>query len=121
MPTAYRICFVTVGDKASARKITEGLLAERLAACVSVIEGVTSTYRWQGKIETSQELLLLIKTRASLAADVTQFVKKNHPYTVPEIIFADISDGSPEYLDWLGANTVLSANVSKDGRNRKKP
>lgn len=121
MPALYQICFVTVGDKESAGRISETLLREKLAACVSMVEGVTSSYRWQGKLETSREILLLIKTRKSLAADVAQFVKKHHPYTVPEIIFTDIDGGSPDYLDWLGANTVLSANVPRERQNRKKP
>lgn len=121
MPAQYQICSVTVGDKETARKISEGLLREKLAACVSTVEGVTSSYRWQGKIETSPELLLIIKTRRALAADVTQFVKRHHPYTVPEIIFTDIADGSREYLDWLGANTAISANAPRERQNRKKP
>lgn len=120
MPALYQICLVTVGDKESARKISEALLRERLAACVSTVEGVTSSYRWQGKLETSSELLLIIKTRKSLSSDVTQLIKEHHPYTVPEILFTDIDGGSKEYLDWLGANTVLSANVPRERQNRKK-
>lgn len=120
MPAPYQICFVTVGDRESARKIADGLVRGKLAACVSTMGGVTSTYRWQGGIETSTELLLLIKTRKSLAADVIQFVKRHHPYTVPEIIFADIEAGSRDYLDWLGANTLISANAAKEKPPRKK-
>ncbi|HBE87976.1 MAG TPA: divalent-cation tolerance protein CutA [Elusimicrobia bacterium] len=120
MPSLYQICFVTVGDKETARKISDGLLREKLAACVSVVEGVTSSYRWQGKIETSAELLLLIKTRKSLSAEVSQLVKQLHPYTVPEILFTDIDGGSRDYLDWIGANTVISANVPREKQNRKK-
>jgi periplasmic divalent cation tolerance protein len=120
MTETYQICLVAAGDKETARKISEGLIKEKFAACVSMVEGVTSAYRWQGRLETSSEILLLIKTRKSLSSDVSQFIKKNHPYTVPEILFIDIAGGSREYLDWLGANTLFTANISKDRQPRKK-
>lgn len=114
MNSHYDLCFVTVGDKATARKLTEGLLQERLAACVSAVPGVESTYWWKGRIETSAEILLIIKTRRSLREDLVQFVKRHHPYSVPETLFTEIAAGSQDYLDWLGANTVFSTSTPKD-------
>ncbi len=114
MNTQYDICFVAVGDGETAEKITAGLLKERLAACVSAIPGVQSSYWWKDRIEKSSEIILLIKTRRALREDVIQFVRKNHPYTVPETIFAEIDAGAQDYLDWLGANTAFSTNIPKD-------
>lgn len=120
MNTQYDICFVTVGDKKTAEKISAGLLEERLAACVSAVPGVESSYWWKDRIEKSAEILLIIKTRRALREDIIQFVKRHHPYTVPETIFTEIDGASHEYLDWLGANTVFSTNIPKDKAPEKK-
>ncbi|MDD2804165.1 MAG: divalent-cation tolerance protein CutA [Elusimicrobiales bacterium] len=109
MSTRYDICLVTAGSRAAARKLASGLLRERLAACVSAVPGVESSYWWQGRLERASEVLLLVKTRRALRKEVMKFVKRHHPYAVPEVLFAEIAAGSPEYLAWLGANTVLSA------------
>jgi periplasmic divalent cation tolerance protein len=114
MNTPYDICFVTVGDKQTAEKLTAGLLDERLAACVSAVPGVESSYRWNGRVEKSAEILLIIKTRRALREDVVQFVKRHHPYTVPETVFTEIAAGAQDYLDWLGANTLFTTNIPKD-------
>lgn len=114
MPTDYDICFITVGDKKTAEALTKGLLKERLAACVSVIGGVESSYWWKGRLEKSAEMLLLVKSRRTLREDIIQFVKKNHPYSVPETVFARIDAGSRHYLDWLGANTAFTTNIPVD-------
>lgn len=103
----YEICIVSAGDRAVAKKITEALMNEQLAACVSSIEGMKSIFRWKGKMEEADEVLLIIKTRASLREEVMQCVKKNHNYEIPEILFIPV-EGSREYLDWIGANTRFS-------------
>lgn len=108
MATDYDLCFVTAGDQPTADALADGLLKERLAACVTAVPGARSAYWWKGAIERSQEVLLLVKTRAALREDVVRFVKAHHPYENPEIIFAHIDAGSPQYLDWLGANTRFS-------------
>ena len=114
MPTLYTVCFVTVGDEKTAELIAKGLVEGKFAACVSVIGNVASTYRWQGKVEKSREFLLVIKTRKKLREDVEQFVKRNHTYTAPEVLFLDVEYGSREYLDWVGANTLFTSNIPKD-------
>jgi periplasmic divalent cation tolerance protein len=114
MNTQYDICFVTVGDKKTADVISSGLLNEKLAACVSSVPGVESSYWWKDRIEKSSEILLIIKTRTALREDVMQFVKQHHPYTVPEAIFFDIDAAPREYLDWLGANTLFTTNIPID-------
>ncbi len=122
MPTQYDLCLVTVGDAATAEKISSGLLKERLAACVSAVPGLRSAYWWKERIERSEEVLLLIKTRRALREDVVQFVKKHHPYSVPETVFLEMAAASQDYLDWLGANTLFTTNVPKgSARDRRKP
>ena len=114
MATKYDICFVTVGDKKTAGVIASGLLKEKLAACVSAVPGVESSYWWKDRIEKSSEIMLVIKTRRALREDITQFVKQHHPYSVPETIFFEIDGADGAYLDWLGANTLFTTNISKD-------
>ena len=113
MNTQYDICFVTAGDKKTADEIAMGLLNEKLAACVSCVPGVESSYWWKDRIEKSSEILLIIKSRTALREDIIQFVKQHHPYTVPETIFFDIAAAPREYLDWLGANTLFTTNIPK--------
>lgn len=114
MNTQYDICFVTAGDKKTAEEIAAGLLKEKLAACVSTVPGVESSYWWKNRIETSSEILLIIKTRRILREDIIQFVKRHHPYAVPETIFTEIDGASREYQDWIGANTLFTTNIPRD-------
>ncbi|MHB0997562.1 MAG: divalent-cation tolerance protein CutA [Elusimicrobiales bacterium] len=114
MDTQYDICFVTVGDRKTAQLITSGLLEGRLAACVTAVPGAESSYWWQDRIEKSSEILLVIKTRRTLREDIIQFVKRHHPYSVPETVFFQIAGASKEYQDWLGANTLFTTNIPKD-------
>ena len=114
MATTYDICFVTVGDRKTADEIASGLLKGKLAACVSIVPGVESSYWWKDRIETSAELMLVIKSRRVLREDIIQFVKEHHPYTVPETIFTEIAGAPKDYLDWLGANTLFTTNIPLD-------
>ncbi len=114
MDTQYDICFVTVGDRKTAGEIASGLLKKRLAACVSAVPGVESSYWWKDRIENSSETLLIIKTRRTLREDIIQFVKRHHPYAVPETVFTEINGASREYLDWIGANTLFTPNIPGD-------
>jgi periplasmic divalent cation tolerance protein len=81
------------------------LLAERKAACVNIIPKVESHYRWQGKIESDDELLLIVKTRITLLDEIITLVKENHPYTIPEIIAMPIVGGNADYLQWIEKET----------------
>ena len=110
MPDAsqFRVLFVTAPDAKLAETIAGGLVERKLAACVNIIPGVTSIYRWEEKIHRDPEVLLAIKTRAGALKEVTQFIKEKHPAKVPEIISLPIAEGSPSYLEWLGANTIFT-------------
>ena len=103
----FIVALVTASDKKQGRKIAAGILKDRLAACVNIIDNVESHYTWKGKFETSEEVLLLIKTRASLAVKLTRKIKQVHSYEVPEIIFLPVTAGSKEYLSWLASETSL--------------
>lgn len=103
--SGFRVVLVTVPDAAAGVTIAEALVDERLAACVNRIDGIHSTYRWQGTVERGVESLLIIKTRASLVPAVVARVRALHVYTVPEVIALPIEDGNPAYLSWLDAET----------------
>ena len=92
---------MTVPNELVAEDLSDKLVGSKLAACVNTIPGVKSTYVWKGKVEKDAELLLIVKTRTSLIPELTSFVKKNHPYEVPEVICSTIADGSADYLKWV--------------------
>ncbi|XP_030848252.1 protein CutA homolog [Strongylocentrotus purpuratus] len=99
--------FVTVPgpDATVAEKLASDIVEQKLAACVNVIPGLTSVYEWEGKIEKDQELLLMIKTKRSKIDELSEFVRKNHPYDVAEVISLPIENGNLPYLQWV-AKTV---------------
>ena len=105
MNTSPLLILCTCPDPATAERIAETLVGERLAACVNIMPGLTSVYRWQGKIEHDSELLLLIKTREAIYSLLEARIGELHPYQVPEIIALPILTGSTPYLDWLTDNT----------------
>ncbi len=100
------VVFVTVGKEEEALALGHALVQEKLAACVNIVSGVRSIYRWKGEVCDDRELLLIMKTRTSLVQALQDRVKALHSYEVPEIIAFPIDQGLPEYLDWVLANTV---------------
>lgn len=100
------VVFCTCPDEASAAHIANTLVAERLAACVNRIAGVTSTYRWQGRIQNDGEVLLLIKSVHTHFEALRARIIALHPYELPEVIAVDIASGHAPYLDWIAAQTA---------------
>ena len=94
----------TFPDAETARRISQQLVTERLAACANIIPAVESIYRWQDKIENSAETLVFFKTTAERYGAFQEKLKSLHPYEVPEIICLRITDGLPEYLKWVSAS-----------------
>ena len=94
----YLVVIVTCPE-ASAARITEEVLKLRLAACVNILGGARSRYRWRGKLESADESLLLIKTRSELFPRLERAIKRVHPYETPEIIALKVERGSEPYLD----------------------
>lgn len=94
-----------IDDREQAQKITDILLQKRLASCVQITGPVKSVYRWKGVVETNEEWLLHIKTRASLFRKVEKAILENHPYEVPEIIALPLVRISRDYRKWIRNNT----------------
>jgi periplasmic divalent cation tolerance protein len=101
MTASHRLVFCTCPDEAIAQRIGDVLVEERLAACVSLMPGVTSIYRWDGQIHRDPEVLVLIKTIEARVAALTERLRELHPYEVPEIIAVPITEGLPDYLSWI--------------------
>ena len=91
----------TAETKSDAQAIARAVVEKRLAACVQIIGPITSTYWWQGEVETAEEWLCLIKTRADLYEQLEAAIREVHPYDVPEILAVPVVAGSKDYLGWL--------------------
>lgn len=91
----------TTETKADAQTIANALVEKRLAACVQIIGPITSTYRWQEKVETAEEWLCIIKSRQDLYQALEKAILEAHPYDVPEILAIPVATGSKDYLKWL--------------------
>jgi periplasmic divalent cation tolerance protein len=91
----------TTEKQEDAQRIGRALVESRLAACVQLIGPISSTYRWQGKIETAQEWQCWAKSRRELYDQIEQAIRRIHPYEVPEILAIPILAGSASYLAWL--------------------
>ena len=85
--------------------IKDSVLSKKLAACVSVVPNVMSSYWWEGVMKSDMESLLIIKTRSALVKRLVEEVKRNHTYEVPEIISIPISGGNKSYLSWIAKST----------------
>ena len=99
------VIFITAPSNDEADKIADVLVGQRKAACVNIVPQVRSKFWWQGKIESEDEALLIVKTRSTLLDDVIGLVKANHSYEVPEVIALQISGGNEDYLNWLDEET----------------
>lgn len=98
-PCCLVLC--TCPDAETARTIAAALVERRSAACVNILPGVTSVYRWQGAVEQADECLLLVKTTRDRYPDLEHDIRSRHPYEVPEIIAVLIDQGLPDYLRWI--------------------
>ena len=104
MREAILLCYSTCPDAASARRIAETLVGERLAACVSQLPGIRSTYRWEGTVHNDTETLLLIKTTAGCFDALKTRLLDLHPCELPELIAVPAEYGHSAYLDWVRQN-----------------
>jgi len=95
------LCYCSCPDAASAQAIATALIDERLAACVSRLPGISSTYRWQGTVTTDSEELLLVKTTAARFDALKARLLQLHPYELPELIAVPVNFGHTVYLDWV--------------------
>jgi len=102
----FSLVYVTTESKKEAQAIARALLEERLIACANIIEPMQSLYWWEGKIEDSDETVLIVKTRAAHLPALTARVKEMHSYDCPCIVALPITDGSKDYLTWLARETA---------------
>jgi len=105
MTEQYIVVLVTTSSTEEAEKIARRLVEERLVACGNIIAGVTSIFRWEGKISTESEALLILKTRADLFDRARKLIEELHSYDVPEVIALPIVRGNEQYLKWLAGET----------------
>ena len=101
----YRVAFVTTANAEESERIASALVTEGLAACVNIIPGITSIYRWEGKLEKDSECKLVIKTREEHIEALIARVVELHSYDVCEVTVLPIIAGNPPYLAWIDANT----------------
>lgn len=95
------VVLVTAPDGDTAERLGRALVQERLAACVNVVPAITSIYRWEGRVETDAEVLLVIKTATRGFESLRRRVVELHPYDTPEVLALDVRDGARAYLDWV--------------------
>lgn len=95
------VVLTTAPDRKSAQKIARRLVMDKLAACVTLVAGVTSIYHWKNKVEKSREALLIVKTSQTRWNAVRKQILSDHPYDLPEVIALPIRSGSKKYLSWL--------------------
>jgi periplasmic divalent cation tolerance protein len=101
--------YTTYPSLVEAERIGQAVLERRLAACVNILPGMISHYWWAGKIERGEEVVMIVKTRATLAEAVRAAVKELHSYDTPAILVLPIEGGEPGYLDWMMAETAAGA------------
>ena len=104
-PEKYQMIITTCPDLALAERIANELVVDNLAACVQIIPGVTSFFRWQDKVDRASEFLVLIKTVAENYLAVENHIKSSHSYEVPEIIAVPVVAGARDYLAWIDDNS----------------
>ena len=106
------LIFITVSTNEEAKKIANRLLDQKKAACVNIISKIDSYFWWQNKKESAKEVLLIVKSTASLLSDVIRLVKELHTYELPEIIAIPIVGGNQDYLNWIKEVTAVPEGAS---------
>jgi periplasmic divalent cation tolerance protein len=97
------VVLCTCPDKVTAESIANKLIEQKLAACINILPGIRSIYRWQDSIEQADEYLIIIKTNQAMYAPLESAIRTHHPYEIPEIIALPVEQGLPEYLTWITA------------------
>ncbi|MBI4807466.1 MAG: divalent-cation tolerance protein CutA [Nitrosomonadales bacterium] len=101
------VVITNLPDRATAERIADALVTEGVAACINILAGCTSVYRWEGKLDHADEVPLLIKTTRTAYPRLESALRKLHPYELPEIIAVPVAAGLPDYLNWVVQETTL--------------
>lgn len=101
-----RLVYATFPSLEEAEAAARALVEARLAACANILPGMVSIYRWEGRIERADEVVLILKTTAARAAEVVEAVRRRHPYEVPAILVLPVEKGLPAFLAWIGAEVA---------------
>ena len=104
------VALSTCASADEAERLARSLVEKRLAACVNIVPGIRSIYRWKDVIENEEEILLIIKTNRSLVREVHAEIQRLHSYEVPELIALPVVDGSEPYLAWMGRELEHKSN-----------
>jgi len=104
----FALVLVTAPDLKTARRLAKAALAARLIACANLIPKIESHYRWQGRLETSAEVLLVLKTTRARLAKLEKLILAEHPYDTPEFVVLKLDQGSARYLNWLQAGCTAA-------------
>lgn len=99
-----RVVLVTAADVGAAESLVRRLVEEGVVACGNIVPGVTSIYRWKGRVEREMEVLVIFKTTAAGAAGLLRRVPELHPYDVPEVLVLPVEAGHPPYVQWIEEN-----------------
>lgn len=108
---AFRLVLNTCPDEQTARNLARGLVETGLATCVNLVPGLTSIYRWEGRLHEGQEWLLLIKTTAERMDAIQSWITERHPYRLAEIIALPLAGGLPAYLEWIAQGVDGTGNA----------
>jgi periplasmic divalent cation tolerance protein len=103
MPTGHYLVLTTCPHEEAARTLATLLVEEQLAACVNIVSGIRSIYRWKGRVEEGGECMLLIKTARDRYPALEQRIRASHPYELPEIVAVELATGSADYLAWISS------------------
>jgi periplasmic divalent cation tolerance protein len=101
----FTVVFCTISSKDEGKKIAKDLVQKKLAACVNIIEGLTSVYEWKNELCIENECLMIIKSRKDIFNELKKEIVSLHPYELPEIISIPVTDGLESYLNWINKNT----------------
>jgi len=110
---SFVVVLVTAPDLEVARRLARAALEARLVACANLVPGVESHYWWQGKLESSAEVLIVFKTTRRRLKALESLVLAQHPYDTPEIIALPLQQGTPKYLRWLGQEVAAPTSKSR--------
>ena len=111
---SHSLVYVTVPEGSEARRIGRLLVERRLAPSANVLPGLSSIYRWKGRIEEAAEAVLVLKVRTDLVERIVEAIREEHPYDCPGIVAMAITAGNPDYLAWIDADTADAREAGTD-------